>query len=202
MCILEEIGFTPEQYMDLHSMGMRDFEIAKNELDVSLETLLLWKVKHSVGKKTKRPIHYFTVDEYKERREKGMHEREIAREFGFSNEYDYYAYKDSIGIPKQKQVIERTPELIAQIEKYHKQGLKQKEIAEKLDVKMCAATVGNIMREFGIKEKQAYRIERTPELIEKIKSYLDLGMTTRQIAKNLKFSQGLVSIIIREEGLR
>lgn len=254
MCILEEIGFTREQYMKLQHRGMRDYEIAIKELDVSLETLLRWKVKNDLKHEQKQPAYYFTVEEWKQKRDQGMLERDIAKEFGFTNHTDYYDYKDIIGIPKQRWSIERTPELLAQIKEYAEQSLTLKEIAERLDVKMTSATVSNIMREYGIKKKPKkprkmrftveeweekrkqgktereiakefgfnsysyywrYRkeldipkirqnIERTPELIGEIKSYVDKGMSTRQIQNkvSVKMTQRTACEIIREEGLR
>lgn len=214
MCILEEIGFTKEQYIELRSKGIRDHEIATKKLGVPLETFLTWKTnledkeKSKKPKKTRKPTYYFTLDEWKQKKADGMKEKEIAKEFGFRNLEKYYEYRETLGIPKRTWYIERTPELIAQIKKYAEQGFTQKAIAQKLDMDITDCSVGAIMREYGIVKKKnkrlSLRIERTPELIREIKGYLDKGMTTRQIAKasSVKMSQNTVCKIIKEEGLR
>ena len=48
MCILDEIGFTPEQYFELKDKRMTDEEIAWDELDVAPWHLKQWKKKHGV----------------------------------------------------------------------------------------------------------------------------------------------------------
>ncbi|MFE5149879.1 hypothetical protein ACFQ9O_27655, partial [Peribacillus simplex] len=93
MCILEEIGFTTDQYMMLHNRGMRDYEIARNQLDVPLETLVSWKVKNNLEKdetEEKQKPYYFTVEEWKQAKAQGMLEKEVAKEFGFTNFAEYY----------------------------------------------------------------------------------------------------------------
>ncbi|MFE5392910.1 hypothetical protein, partial [Bacillus thuringiensis] len=156
MCILEEIGFTTDQYMMLHNRGMRDYEIARNQLDVPLETLVSWKVKNNLEKdetEEKQKPYYFTVEEWKQAKAQGMLEKEVAKEFGFTNFAEYYDYKDIIGIPKQGKIIQRTPELLEQIKKYAAQGLSQNQIAAKLDVPISGVTVGTIIKEQGFEWK-------------------------------------------------
>lgn len=160
MCILEEIGFTTEQYMELHNKGIRDFEIAQNQLSVPLETLVSWKVKnnleHDETKEKKRP-YYFTVEEWEEKKAQGLLESEIAKEFGFGSGFAYYEYKDTLGIPKKTWSIQRTPELIEAIRNCAEKGMTQKETASKikesLGVQMSSVSVGNLMKEYGIVKK-------------------------------------------------
>lgn len=170
MCILEEIGFTTEQYMMLYNRGMKDYEIARNQLDVPLETLVNWKEKNNLlpdKTEDKQEPYYFTVEEWKQAKGQGMKERYIAKEFGFTNLTEYFDYKDIIGIPKQVKRIERTPELLEQIKKYAAEGLTQNQIAAKLDVLISGVTVGAIIKEYGIKwNKKRNTSERyyfTPE---------------------------------------
>ena len=163
MCILDEIGFTPEQYFELKDKMMTDEEIALDELDISPWTLAQWKKKHGVRNKKMKHGKKFTREEWEEKRKEGLTETEIAEFFGYKTLALYFDYKKSIGIPDLTKKIERTPELLAEIKGYLDQGLLIKEITEKISVKMSSAMVGRIIREEGLHDEKPDNKKRIRE---------------------------------------
>ncbi|MFG3796985.1 hypothetical protein [Bacillus licheniformis] len=154
MCILDEIGFTPDQYFELKNQGIRDIDIAAKELYVSLRQLNKWKKKHGVKCERKSRAKKFTREEWEAKRKEGMIEAEIAEHFGYSKSSHYLKYKRSIGIEPMKTKVERTPELLAEIKGYLDQGLTRKEIAKRLSVKMTAVNVGRIIKQEGLENRK------------------------------------------------
>lgn len=150
MCILDQIGFTKEQYKSLYEQGYSDVEMAEEQLYCSPRVLTHWKRKNNLDEEYP-DIHYFSREEWQERKDKGMKEYEIAKEFGFKYMWEYNDHRNSLGIPLQNKKIKRTPELLAEIKSYLKKGYKQKDIAKKLSVKMSVTTVGLIIREENLK---------------------------------------------------
>lgn len=151
MGILDEIGFTPEKYHELKKQKS-DMEIAEDELGVSDTTLQNWKNKHGVKGRKCRSGKEFTKEEWEAKRKEGLTEHEIAEYFGYKTLAIYFNYKKSLGIPNRIKKIERTPELLAEIEKYLGQGVSIKEITEKLSVKMTSMTVRRIIKEEGLRD--------------------------------------------------
>ncbi|MER1249778.1 hypothetical protein NQS42_18310 [Bacillus sp. C10(2022)] len=154
MCILDEIGFTPEQYFEFKDQMKTDEEIASDELYVSLWKLGEWKRRHGVRNGKMRHGKKFTHEEWEEKRKEGLTETEIAEFFGYKTFLIYLRYKKSIGIPPVKSKIERTPELLAEIKGYLDQGLTRKEIAKKLSVKMTAVNVGRIIKQERLENRK------------------------------------------------
>ncbi|MBM6846058.1 hypothetical protein BHT95_07145 [Bacillus paralicheniformis] len=163
MCILDEIGFTPEQYFELKDKRMTDEEIAWDELDVEPWHLKQWKKKHGVRNEKIRHGKKFTREEWEEKRKEGLTEPEIADYFGYKTFSIYLRYKRSLGIPPMTKKIERTPELLAEIKKYLDQGFLIKEITEKISVKMSSAMVGRIIREEGLHDEKPDNKKRIRE---------------------------------------
>ncbi|MCY8408989.1 hypothetical protein [Bacillus haynesii] len=154
MCILDEIGFTPEQYFELKDKRMTDEEIAYDELDIAPWKLGEWKRRHGVKNGKISHGKKFTREEWEEKRKEGLTEPEIAEFFEYKTFSIYLRYKRSLGIPSMTKKIERTPELLAEIKRYLDQGLLIKEITEKISVKMSSAMVGRIIREEGLHDEK------------------------------------------------
>ncbi|MCY9153697.1 hypothetical protein [Bacillus haynesii] len=160
MCILDEIGFTPDQYFELKDKRMTDEEIAYDELDITPWHLAQWKKRHGVRNGKIRHGKKFTREEWEEKRKEGLTEPEIAEFFEYKTFSIYLRYKRSLGIPPMTKKIERTPELLAEIKKYLDQGLLIKEITEKISVKMSSVMVGRIIREEGLHDGKSNNQKR------------------------------------------
>ncbi|KAA6450974.1 hypothetical protein [Bacillus swezeyi] len=152
MCILDEIGFTPEQYKTLKAR-MTDVEIVEEQLYCSPQALRAWKAKHGLApKKYNKKAKKFTYAEWEEKKKQGMKEKEIMKAFGYRTLKHYVEYKKKIGVPYLKKKIERTPELLAEIKGYLDQGMTINELTPKLSVKMTETTAGTIIKEEKLRE--------------------------------------------------
>ncbi|WP_412677154.1 hypothetical protein [Bacillus atrophaeus] len=104
MKMLDEIGFTEEQYHEL-SQTMTDEAIARNELYCAPATLYVWKRRNGVQRKL--PYHPFTLDEWLEKREAKWTHQQIADHYNFPNFQVYLHYKRKIGVPTRPKRKER-----------------------------------------------------------------------------------------------
>ncbi|WP_236809879.1 hypothetical protein [Bacillus glycinifermentans] len=173
MGILDEIGFTPEQYKTL-SKHMSDEEIAQEELLVSGRTLSAWKQRNGIKSDRTPSGRKFTREEWEEKRREGLKEQQIAAFFGYKTFKLYIDYKKSIGIPNlsKERRIKRTPEFLDEIQNYLKDGLTVKEIAEKLNVDITPAYLGRIIKEEGLRDDA--KIVRS--VINKIRNQQEKGL--------------------------
>ncbi|WP_316276302.1 hypothetical protein [Bacillus velezensis] len=100
MTLLDDIGFTEEQYRELHDRGMSDTEIAREELHCSPSTLSVWKKANGIV--IQKPYRLFTLEEWTELRNQNWTHFQIAQHFGFECIDTYFYHARKIGVPRKR----------------------------------------------------------------------------------------------------
>lgn len=79
---------------------------------------------------------HFTLEEYQEKKRRGMNEQEIMRDFGFKYRETYNNHKRRLGIPMMRtnKLKKRSPELGKKVIELRGSGLSAKEVAKKIGV--------------------------------------------------------------------
>ncbi|MED2978220.1 hypothetical protein P4284_16150 [Bacillus swezeyi] len=133
---------------------------------------------------------------------KNMTDVEIAEEQLYCDKLTLRYWKTRHGLiyggkkPPKKSTIEEWQEK-------RKQGLSEREIAKSFGYR-TSRHYFLYKEKIGMPLLRKKKIERTPELLDEIKGYLDQGLLIKEITEKIsvEMSSCMVGKIIREEGLR
>lgn len=197
-------NLTPEQYKEYKKQSMRDREIAEKH-GVSTTYLYKWKVKHSLNKKIAEKIPLdkkkLTPNYYKNLKEKGFSDKEIAEKFKCSLS-TLTNWKNKNGFKNFQISRRKTGETefltVDEYKEYKKQQLTDKQIAEKVGV--SAVRLGEWKRKFSLQQHRRNIDERiTPE--EYIKLKTELKLDDREILKKIQVSSATLTAWKIKHGL-